>query len=154
MKKTIVFIAGLFVAQVAFAQNMNSEIDFYQSAYGVEKKQVVDNFMGLVAEDAKAFWEVYDRYEAERKAIGKARIDNIAEYAEQYDGITDEQADALTKKVIANRASQEKLFKKYYGQMKKAIGAKKALQFVQIEVYLQTAIQASILESIPFIGEM
>ena len=154
MKNTTLLVSILLFAKLSIAQDINSELDYYQSVYGKEKKAVVDHFMGLVAEQAKAFWAVYDKYEAERKEIGKNRIDNLTSYAEQYDGLTDDQADALTKKVLSNRSSQEKLYKKYFGQMKKAIGAKKALQFMQVEVYFQTAIQFAILSSVPFVGEM
>jgi len=153
MKRSLTILVFIFVAKLSVAQDFTSEIDFYQSAYGMEKKSIVDNFMGLVAEKATAFWEVYNAYEAERKSLGKERINNLSGYAEAYENMNDEQADGLTKKFLVTRASQEKLYKKYYGKMKKVVGSKAALQFLQLEIYLQTAISFAILESVPFIGE-
>ena len=75
------------------------------------------------------------------------------QYLEDYDGITTDQADDIAGKMLSNRAAQEKLYKKYYGKIKKAIGAVGALQFIELEVYLQTSISYAILETIPFIGE-
>lgn len=154
MTKQVLFIlAFAFTARIAVAQDFASELDFFQSAYGLEKKAIVKNFMNLSGEKATAFWEVYNAYETERKAIGKTRVDNLKKYAEVFDNITDEQAEEITKKMLSNRAAQEKLYKKYFGKMKKAVGATAALQFLELEVYLQTAISYAILESIPFIGE-
>jgi hypothetical protein len=154
MKKIILTISLLIIGSFAFGQSdFTSEIDFYQSAYGLEKKSIVENFIQLDGEMATAFWTVYNEYEAERKEIGKSRIDNLNSYIEIYENMTDDQANDITGKLLTNRSSQEKLYKKYFGKMKKVVGAKTALQFLELEVYLQTAISYSILESIPFVGE-
>ncbi len=153
MKKILLTLCLALSIGISYGQDFTSEIDFFQSAYGLEKKGIVENFMNLSGEKATAFWEVYNAYEADRKEIGKARISNLSTYSEIYDNITDEQADEITKKLLSNRTSQEKLYKSYFGKMKKVIGAKGALQFIQLEVYLQTAISFSILEAIPFVGE-
>ena len=139
---------------MAMAQSdFESEIDFYQSAYGLEKKAIVENFMQLKGDKANTFWPIYDQYEAARREIGKNRIAHLNQYIKVYETITDEQADDVTRKMLANRATQEKLYKKYFGKLKKSHGAKTALQFLELEVYLQTAISFALLESIPFVGE-
>jgi hypothetical protein len=153
MKKLLFALCFGLAASITYGQDITSEINFYQSAYGLEKKGIVENFMNLSGEKATAFWEVYNAYETERKEIGKNRIANLNTYADVYENMTDEQADDITGKMLSNRASQEKLYKKYYGKMKKVVGAKTALQFLELEVYLQTAISYAILESIPFVGE-
>lgn len=42
---------------------------------------------------------------------------------------------------------------KYYGKMKKDLGAKTAAHFLQLDDYIQTAIKFEILDELPFIGE-
>ncbi len=153
MKKLLFALCLTLAASITYGQDITSEIDFYQSAYGLEKKGIVENFMNLSGEKATAFWEVYYAYETERKEIGKNRIANLNTYSDVFENMTDEQADDITSKMLSNRASQEKLYKKYFGKMKKVVGAKTALQFLELEVYLQTAISYAILESIPFVGE-
>ena len=153
MKKLLLTLCLALSIGITYGQDFTSEIEFYQSAYGLEKKGIVENFMNLSGEKATSFWEVYNAYEADRKEIGKARISNLTSYSEIYDNMTDEQADEISKKFLSNRASQEKLYKSYFGKMKKVLGAKEALQFIQLEVYLQTAISYAILETIPFVGE-
>ena len=153
MKKLLFTLCFALTACITYGQDITSEIDFYQSAYGLEKKRIVENFMNLSGEKATAFWEVYNAYETERKEIGKNRIANLNTYSDVYENMTDEQADDITSKMLSNRAKQEKLYKKYFGKMKKVVGAKTALQFLELEVYLQTAISYAVMESIPFVGE-
>ena len=154
MKRLVMAITLFSVGSFAYGQSdFASEIDFYQSAYGLEKKAIVDNFMKLEGEKSTAFWAVYEEYESARKEIGKSRIASLNKYIEIYENMTDDQADDVTSKMLANRAAQEKLYKKYFGKVKKAIGAKGALQFLELEVYLQTSISYALLESIPFVGE-
>ena len=151
-KLALIMVLGL-VAPVVYAQDYNSEIEFFQSAYGLEKKSIVENFMSLSGESATAFWTAYNEYEAERQSLGKTRLAVLKDYAEQYESITNDQADDLMLRALANRASREKLLKKYYKKIKKVTDAKTATQFIQLETYLGAAIQYALLESIPFVGE-
>jgi hypothetical protein len=48
----------------------------------------------------------------------------------------------------------DKLIVKYYDKVKKESGVKTAAQFYQLEAYFLSVIRASILNSIPFIGEL
>jgi hypothetical protein len=48
----------------------------------------------------------------------------------------------------------ENLYSKYYKKMKPVVGALKASQFLQLEAYLRSAVKISVLNQIPFIGEI
>ena len=50
--------------------------------------------------------------------------------------------------------TNDKLIAKYYGKLKKKAGVKAAAQFVQIESYLLSDMRATVLEELPFIGEL
>ena len=145
-------VLGLLTS-FAYAQDYDTEIEYYQSVYGLEKKAIVENFIDLSGEAATSFWTAYNEYETERKSLGKERLDLITDYAEQYESLTNEQADALMLKALSIRSSNEKLLKKYYKKIKKVTDAKTATQFFQLEAYLAAAITYSLLESIPFVGE-
>ncbi len=153
MKNIYCLIIIAFLSSALYAQDYTSEIEYYQAAYGLEKKMIVENFMDLPTESSEQFWNIYNLYETERMALGKDRMANLKKYAEAYDNMTNEQADEIAKSALKFRASSEKLYKKYYGKVKKVTNATTATQFLQLEIYLSSAIQYSILESIPFIGE-
>ena len=48
----------------------------------------------------------------------------------------------------------ETLLSKYYETAKKSVGALNASKFIQMEVYMQTAVRSELQEALPFIGEL
>jgi len=153
MKKLLV-IAVLFVSVAGFAQSNKEDVDFIQSIYGKEKKEIVAGFIKLEGAQKDAFWTLYDEYETKRKDLGKQRIALLERYANGYMTMDDATTDKLMADMMALGLSTDKLLKTYYGKIKKASGVKAAAQFLQIETYLLSAVRATILENIPFIGEL
>ncbi len=153
MKNALLLIA-LFVSSLSFAQSNTEDLDLIQSLYGMEKKAIVADFISLQGDQANAFWTLYDAYEMERKAYGKERVALLERYAYNYGTLDDATTDEIIKEMNKLGAKTDKLISKYYGKMKKPAGVKAAAQFVQIEAYLLSVIRASILEEIPFIGEL
>jgi hypothetical protein len=152
--KHLFFIAAMCIATAGFGQSAQEEIDLIQSLYGMEKKEIVADFIKLEGAQKDAFWKLYDAYEIERKALGQRRINLLATYAEFYSSLNDDAIDILIKEMNDIGLKNDKLIASYYGKMKKPAGVKAAAQFVQIETYLLSTIRASILEEIPFIGEL
>ena len=136
------------------AQSNKEEVDYIQSIFGMEKKAIVADFITLDGAAKDAFWSLYDQYEVERKELGKKRLALINDYAKNYDAMTDEKIAELAKASNKQIQGDESLRYKYFNKLKKEAGAKAAAQFYQIEGYFNAAIRMSILESIPFIGEL
>ena len=137
------------------AQNPTTdEIKLIQSVYGIEKRDIVKQYIKLNDAEAQKFWPLYDEYEAERQKLGKDRIAILSEYATSYDTLRDPQADKLALRTFDNELEFDKLHKKYYNKMKKDLGPLKAAAFFQLESYLQTTILYEIQDNIPFIGEL
>jgi len=151
MKKYILIAATLFIASFAYSQSNKEEVDFYQAAFGMDKKAVVNDFVHPSATQKDAFWKLYDEYETQRKELGKQRIELLEQYAGQYQKMTSEQADAWTKKVIALQQKTDKLIADYYAKVLKISDGVVATQFYQIENYILTAIRAQVLQAVPFL---
>ena len=152
--KHLLIIAALFISTFGFAQSAQEEVDLIQSLYGMQKKEIVADFVKLEGAQKDAFWKLYDAYELERKVLGQRRINLLATYAEFYSSLNDDATDILIKEMNTIAMKNDKLIATYYGKMKKPAGVKAAAQFVQIESYLLSSIRAAILEEIPFIGEL
>lgn len=146
----VFFMTGL----TSYGQSSKEDIDLIQSMYGKEKKELVGVYMSMPQSQSISFWAVYDQYEAERKAYGKARIALIDDYANVYDALTDEKAVELVNKKNALYNDFGKIQKKYFGKMTKIIGGKQAAKFIQLEDYLENSLRLSIQEEIPFIQEI
>ena len=152
--KHLLIIAALFVSTMGFAQSSQEEVDLLQSLYGMQKKDIVADFIKLQGPQKDAFWEIYDAYELERKVLGQRRVNLLSTYAEFYSSLNDDATDILIKEMNDITITNDKLIAKYYGKLKKKAGVKAAAQFVQIESYLLSDMRATVLEEIPFIGEL
>ena len=154
MKKLflIVFVA---LSTGVFAQTTEKEdLDVIQGIYGKSKKELAVAYMAIPEAQAAAFWAIYDQFEAERKALGQAKVAIINDYAANYANLTDESADKIAKAGLKNNLDYQKLFAKYYDKYKKAVGSIKAAKIIQFENYMQTTVQSEIQDAIPFIGEI
>ncbi|MEN8226299.1 MAG: hypothetical protein ABFS05_13160 [Bacteroidota bacterium] len=153
MKKLILILVGLMPALFGFAQSNVEEVDFVQSIYGMEKKVIIEEFVQVSESNKSAFWEVYDKYEAERKGLGKERISLLEDFGEKYETMTNAEADAWMKKVISLSKKQSKLIDTYYVKVKKVTSPIVAMRFYQVESFLLTAIRLEILDAIPFVED-
>ncbi len=155
MKNLVLFFAFFFFSALSVtAQSNKEDIDLIQSAYGKSKKELIQAYMTIPESQSAAFWAEYDKYENERKAIGRERIALIEEYANNYATLDDKKAGELMGKKMKMTDSFSKLQKKYFGNMSKIIGGVQASKFMQLEDYLDNNIKLMIQESIPFIDEI
>jgi hypothetical protein len=152
MKKVLFLLAFAIFGGQAIAQN--NEAEMMMSMFKVEKKALLMDFLKLNEEEAALFWPVYEEFNMDRGVISKKRIELITKYADEYNTITAEQIDELVGESFANRASLEKLHKSYYNKFKKAVGPKRAAQFVQYERFVDNAINTELNNNLPLIGEL
>jgi hypothetical protein len=155
MKHLLLLSIGTLFFLSSFAQSNKEDIDMIQAIYGKEKKAIVADFI-MPPNDAKkkAFWDLYDSYETERKALGKKRIGMLEKYADTYLTLDDKSTDELIKSMVTQQKAVDGLIGTYYEKIKVAVGTKQAAQFYQLEGYLLSVTRVYILGNIPFIGEL
>lgn len=151
-KLVLVAFIGFFTFATK-AQDNTSEIELYQSVFNSEKKVMVTEYMQLTETQSPAFWEVYNAYEEARSELGKKRISLLQKYAENYEKMTDASAAELLNDANSFYGKLGKNKAKYSKKMAKAVGSKKALQWLQFEEYLDRVIGLYIMENVPFVGE-
>ena len=151
MKRTTFLLLVIFLTGMANAQSNKEELDLIQSIFGMEKKALVAGFVEVDDANSETFWKLYDEYEVIRKDLGKKRVGLLMNYAESYENMSDETADAWMKEVIKLTASSNKLVTSYYKKIKKATDPITALQFYHIENFILTSIRLEILGEVPFV---
>jgi hypothetical protein len=155
MKTLLKFTLALLVIPITMsAQSNKEEVEYIQSIFGMEKKAIVEDFIELDDASSDPFWTLYDEYETARKELGRNRLGILNDYAENYENMSSDEMDDLASRSTKQVKSDEALRYKYYNKIKKVAGHKAAAQFYQIEGYFNAAVRMSILESIPFIGEL
>ena len=152
--KNLFLFALLLLSSVISAQSNKEDVDLIQSLYGMGKKDIVAQFIKLDGSAKDEFWKLYDEYEVTRKEYGRERLALLEKYANQYSTLNDETTDDIMQEMISLGAKTDKIAAQYYGKIKKAVNTKVAAQFLQIESYLNSVIRSTILEEIPFIGEL
>ncbi|GAB1454229.1 hypothetical protein MASR2M47_42850 [Draconibacterium sp.] len=80
MRKNIFVLAIALLMFSAFtqtskAQSNKEETEFIQSIFGMGKKAVVAEFLGIDGDNP--FWALYDAYETKRKELGQRTIGGI-----------------------------------------------------------------------------
>jgi uncharacterized protein YfbU (UPF0304 family) len=136
------------------AQQTKDEIAILQSAYGMQKRDLVAKFMNVNEAQSATFWSLYEEYEVERKAIGTKRANNIIEYAKNYETITDENVQNMVKASMEVNKEFNALWEKTYKKMAKSLSPKTAAKFYQLELYLETMVRSELSENIPMIDEL
>jgi len=131
-----------------FSQTNQDEIQLMQSIYGMEKRDIVAEFIELNSSQENEFWMLYDEYEAKRKEIGKERFKLLTSYVNDYGEVKPQDADNFMKQVIPLRIKSDKLVDAYYKKVKSKTDPIVAMQFYQIENYLSDAIRMELLEEI------
>ena len=144
-------LSALFIICLSynnFAQTNQDEIQLMQSLYGMEKRDIVAEYVELYDSQEKEFWSIYDEYEIKRQEIGKERFRILTSYVNDYGEVKPENADRFMKQVIPLRIKADKLVDNYYKKVKSSTDPIVAMQFYQIENYLSDAIRMELLEEI------
>ena len=148
MKSLLAFFLTLCLSFIGTAQTNQDEIQLMQSLYGMEKRDIVDEFVELNDNQENEFWLLYDEYEKKRQEIGKERFRLLTSYVNDYGEVKPENADNFMKQAIPLRIKADKLVDNYYKKVKSKTDPIVAMQFYQIENYLSDAIRMELLEEI------
>jgi hypothetical protein len=116
-----------------------------------EKKQIVAANMLLTEAEAQKFWPVYDEYTAEAIKINDVKLSVIKEYAQNYETLSDVQAERLVKNWTAADESAVQLRVKYLPIFQKVLPATKVARFFQVDRRIGSVIDLQIASEIPLV---
>jgi hypothetical protein len=165
MKKSMVAVlmlagAALLEGGILFAQaqgtaqsssQTDKDIQLLRQDVRSQKKQIVAANMQLTPAEAEKFWPVYDQYTADMTKLGDTRVALIKQYAQNYDSLTDAQANDLLQKWGALDQSVVQLRLKYIPIFEKVVSAKKTALFFQIDRRLSLIIDLQVASAIPLV---
>jgi hypothetical protein len=156
--RLIVMLSVLLGTSAAVAQTAttgqtgtDTDIALLRSDVQAQRTDVVAHTMQFNDADAKNFWPLYREYANKEQVIGDQRVSAIKDYASQYDAMDDSQADGLVGRMLMFDKSRTELRAEYYPKFKKAIGAKQAAKFLQVDNRLNLLVDLQIANAIPII---
>jgi hypothetical protein len=123
------------------------------TAARAERKAIVNDNMKLTADEAKAFWPVYDKYEAAMDRIEDRHIAEIKDFAKHYDTLTDADAKRKLDEVMAIAQARLNVQKAYIPKFRAAISQVQTTRFFQIDNKLRAMVQCEIAQMVPLARE-
>jgi hypothetical protein len=148
MKKLSLLLVTFLFTIFGFSQSFKQEIELLQSIYGMDKKEVVAEFIEINDNQKEVFWKLYDEYEVKRNELGKKKFEIILKYINDYGEIKPAQAEMMMNQSIPLRKSSAGLIDTYYKKIKNKTDPVVAVQFYQIENYLSALIRIKLLEEV------
>jgi hypothetical protein len=128
-----------------------ADVQLIRQDVQAQKNQIITDTMAFTASEAAAFWPVYKEYAAEQHAIATKRLDLILDYARNIDKMDDQKAHDLSQRMFAIDDDIQSLRKRYYPRFEKALGAKRAAKFYQVDNRLSLIVNLQLSSEIPLI---
>jgi len=114
-----------------------------------QKMDIITKTMQLTPAEAAAFWPIYKVYAHDQSLIGDQEYQLIKDYAMNYGQMSDDKAAELAQKTFAIEQSRHDIQVKYWPQFEKALTAKRAAKFYQVDRRLTMMIDLQLASQVP-----
>jgi hypothetical protein len=131
--------------------NIRAYIELLRTDLKKQKAQIVGEVMQLDAQQAAAFWPIYNKFETDYTAIGDQIVELVKTYSDNYDTMTPAIADQLATKLLDIEQERNTLKRSYYGKLKAALDPITATRFLQVENQLEKLVDLQIASGLPVI---
>jgi hypothetical protein len=122
------------------------------AAAKAERKALVGENMQLSDSEAKAFWPLYDQYEARMDRVDKRHAAEIRAYARAYQNFTEDDAKSKLDEVMAVAQQRLDIQKEYIPKFRAVLSQTKTTRFFQIDNKIHALIQCQIAQLVPLVG--
>jgi hypothetical protein len=143
--------ASQATARQAETLNLSAYAELLRSDVRAQKVAIITQVMEFTEAEDAAFWPIYREYDVEMSKLGDERVALIAEYAKNYENLTDAVAEKLANKALDLEARRQALKAKLFERVKTALSPRKALRFLQVEHQLLLLIDLQISASLPVV---
>lgn len=148
--RTLFFAALVLALFPAQAQNnLEENAAIMRAVQTTDAKTLLAQNLKLTDAQAKAFWPVYDRYDAQRAKI-EDRIDGVqVDYKLSCEQLCDEKAGQLINEWMSARHDLDELRQQYIAQFGAVIPPTKVLRLYQIEGLREAVIRVDRFKKVP-----
>ena len=144
---TLIGFAGFAVAEEKPADNM----DLVKEKIQTDKKLFIATNMQLTESEAKAFWPVYQDYQAELAILRDREIKLIEEFANNYESMSDDVAKNLLDDSLSIDLDHQKLRQSYLSKIRGVLPDKKVARYYQLESKIDAVLEYEMAKRIPLV---
>jgi hypothetical protein len=129
--------------------NLRAYTELLRADVAAKRVAIITEIMQFNDSEAATFWPLFRDYDYELSKLRDVRVQLITDYIKNYDDITNEKADELMSAALALEAQRAELKKKHFDIMKKALSARTAARFFQVENQMQQVVDLQISANLP-----
>jgi hypothetical protein len=129
----------------------DTDIQLLRSDVQASKNEIIAHTMQFTDAESAAFWPIYRDYSNDQQKIGDQRVQLIKDYALNYDSLDDPKARDMVQRMINVEDKTLNLREDYWPRFMKALGAKRAAKFYQVDNRLSLIINMQLAAGIPLI---
>ena len=126
-------------------------LELLRSDVRAEKIAIVTEVMEFTDAEGARFWPVYREYDRQLQLIVDDRIKMIKQFAANYGNYADKHAKKVAEKSLWLESRRTNLKRKFFPRFEKAVGAKRAAQFFQLERQINLLIELQIAAELPLL---
>lgn len=155
MRLRLLTSAALFLAFATLCSaqdqgNTDSYIEMIRADIRADKVAIITKAINFSDQDAKVFWPVYRKYEADLTKVNDLRVSTIKTYAKKFDSMTDADAKVLIDQAVDYSIQRAELRKKYAKEFQKAgLPSLTVAKFLQLEHRLDLVVDINIASGLP-----
>jgi hypothetical protein len=128
-----------------------TDMQALRTAVRTDKKAFVASVLKLTDDEAKKFWPAYDAYQRTFDMTNRAKNVTLEGVIAQDKPVSDLYAKQIAKDVIAADEVEVKARRTLYNRLLKAVSAKKALRYLQLEAKIRAVQAYDIAQGIPLV---
>jgi len=138
-------------AEVTAKPLTDTDIKLMRSDVQANKDTIIADTMQFTDGESAAFWPVYRNYSHDQQVIGDERVLLIKDYVSSYDSMDDSKARDMVQRMINIEDKTLNLREDYWPKFMRALGAKRAAKFYQVDNRLTMMVNLQLASAIPLI---
>ena len=132
--------------------SVDSDIQLLRADIRNDKVKIMTDQMQLNDTESKAFWPIYNDYQHDLDKLNDDKVTLIKEYANNYDNMTDKELQSLADRSFALQKKRIELRQGYFKKISKAVSAKSAARFVQVEDRIDLLLNLQLASNVPMVN--
>lgn len=147
--RSLILLTALVTSLAQAQDKPASNMDLVREKVRADKKLLVGTNMALTDTESKAFWPVYDAYQADLGKLNQRTVKLVKDYAASYKTMTDAVAGPLLDEAIAIERDRVALLTSYRPKFAAVLPATKVARYYQIENKIRAVINYELADAIP-----
>jgi hypothetical protein len=128
-----------------------SNMEILREKLKADKKLIVAQNMVLTDAESKAFWPLYDEYQAALLKINRRIFSGVSQFADDYQRgpMSKESAKKLVTELLSIEGAEAKMRRTIAPKLEKAVGAPLTMRYLQIENKIRAIFKYELASAIP-----